>query len=82
MAQAKAEFNEITDFLASGSGPEEIVAYRIPDSAQRYISLLLEKNNRGTITDAETAELERFMDIEYEFRMAKARAREVLAERG
>lgn len=82
MANVKAELSEITDFLASASGPEEIVAYRVPEGAQRYMSRLLEKNNRGTITESELAELERFMDIEYEFRMAKARARELLAERG
>lgn len=75
MALLDKSITEIRAFLARPPAPEEIIEFRLPEKTQRRISRLLLKNNMGTITQKELAEIDRFLDLEHEFRMAKARAR-------
>lgn len=82
MANAESVIAEFKDFLAGESAPEEIAAFHLSPKSQKYVSALLYKNNAGTITKAELAELDRFLELEHECRAVKLRALQVLVKAG
>lgn len=82
MAESKLGYMELIDFIAGGSTPEQVIAFRPSAETQKHVSELLEKNRNGELTETETSELDLYTELEHVFRMAKIRAREILAERG
>ena len=50
--------NEVTAFLASSPGPQAIVDFRPSAEAQARVTELLEKNQAGTLSPDEQAELD------------------------
>ncbi|MBM3767263.1 MAG: hypothetical protein FJW32_17885 [Acidobacteria bacterium] len=82
MANAESVIAEFKNFLASELAPDEIAAFHLSPKSQKYVAGLLYKNNAGTITEAELAELDRFLELEYECRAAKLNARQALAKAG
>jgi hypothetical protein len=48
----------VAEFFARGPSREEIAAFRLPDATITYIRELLHKNSAGTLTPAETQELD------------------------
>ena len=70
---------EIIDFIASGTTPQAVVDYRPSEEAQQRLAALMARDNEGTLTPEEKSELHHFMDLEHIIRMAKARARQILA---
>lgn len=82
MANAESVIAEFKDFLAGESAPDEVAAFHLSPNSQQYVSALLYKNNAGTITTEELAELDRFLELEHECRAVKLRARKALAKAG
>ena len=80
MANAESVIAEFRNFLAGDLAPGEIAAFHLSPKSQKYVSDLLYKNNEGTITEAELAELDRFLELEYECRAVKLHARQTLAK--
>jgi hypothetical protein len=62
------------NFLVEKTTPEEILAFQVSEAEQERTSELLDKQNEGTLTQEEAAELEaiRQMDLFYMALRAKA----------
>ena len=72
---------ELVDFLAGGSTPDEVAAFRPSDEAQRRVSKLMERERESRLSAEDSAELAHFVELEHILRMAKAKARLILASR-
>ena len=79
VAETYNVFDELADLLAS-MDPAKVLAFRTSNLAQKRLEQLLAKNKESQLTEDETLELERFMTVEHIVRVAKARARQRLAE--
>ena len=66
---------EIIDFFASGTTLQAVVDFQPSPSAQHRALELLDLAKEGRLTREQESELEHFTELEYIFRMAKARAR-------
>ena len=64
---------EVADFLARAPSAEEIAAYRISESAQERVRELMAKNEDGTLTPDETAELDEITVLDQLFTLIRAR---------
>jgi len=69
-------YDEIIDFIASGTTPEAVVAFRPSPAAQQRVADLVERSKDGTISPEEQSELDDFLQLEHIMIMAKARARQ------
>ncbi len=49
---------QIADFFARGPSQQEIAAFRLSDETLAYLRELLHKNSAGTLTAAESQELD------------------------
>ncbi len=72
---------EIVDFFASGTTPQTVVDFQPSAAAQQRALELLELSKQGQLTPEQESELEHFTELEHILRMAKARARQILAAR-
>ena len=72
-------YQEIIDFIASGTSPESVVAFRPSEAAQERVRTLLHKEKNAELTDEEKTEFDHYMYIEHLMRLAKIRARQLLA---
>jgi hypothetical protein len=70
---------EIIDFIANGTTPQAVADYRPSAEAQRRIAELIAQEKEGSLSVEEKSELDHFMDLEHILRVAKARARQILA---
>lgn len=70
---------EIIDFIASGTTPQAVADYHPSPEAQGRIAELIAQEKEGDLSVEEKSELDHFMDLEHILRVAKARARQILA---
>jgi hypothetical protein len=70
---------EIVDFFASGTTPQAVVDFQPSPSAQQQALELLDLAKQDRLTPEQESELEHFTELEHILRMAKARARQILA---
>jgi hypothetical protein len=70
---------EIIDFIAGGTTPQAVADYRPSAEAQQRVAELIALEKEGALSPEEKAELDHFMDLEHILRVAKARARQILA---
>jgi hypothetical protein len=73
--------DKVLDFLLSAPTPEAVIALRPSPAAQERLQFLLDGNRAGTLSDAEQAELDAYLQLEHCVRRLKIRAREKLAQR-
>ncbi len=73
-ADLGAIYDEVADFLASAPTPEQIVAFRLSDNSERFISTLLEANRTRGLTPAERSALDDYARIERLMQAIKVRA--------
>ena len=73
---ATKSYEEIIEFIASGTTPESVVAFRPSKIVQERVADLLELSTCGNISAEEQSELEDYLQLEHIMIMAKARARE------
>jgi len=73
---ATKSYEEIIDFIASGTTPEAVVAFRPSEIVRQRIAELVERSSDGNISTEEQSELEDYLQLEHIMIMAKARARE------
>jgi hypothetical protein len=69
-------YDEIIDFIAAGTTPETVVAFRPSVSAQQRVAELVERSKDGSISAEEQSELEDYLQLEHIMIMAKVRARQ------
>jgi len=75
---ASAE-QEIVDFIASGTTPDSILSFRPSIEAAQRLEDLIDREKDGVITADEKSELDHCLHLEHLMRMAKAKARLILA---
>ena len=69
-------YDEIIDFIAAGTTPEAVVAFRPSDGVQRRVAELVERSKDGSLSAEDQSELEDYLQLEHIMIMAKARARQ------
>ena len=74
-------YEELVDFIAGGSTPQEVANFQPSEAAQARASELLQRNRSEELTKEEKEELKQFMDLEHIMRLAKAKARLRLAKK-
>jgi hypothetical protein len=78
MTAANPVYFEFIEFIAAGTTPEQIVAFRPSAVAQRRIEELIAREKDDHLSPEEASELEYFFQIEHILRVAKARAEQIL----
>ena len=71
-------YEEIVEFIASLS-PRELVGFKPSDAARQRVWELLERQKTNPLPTEEKGELDHYLEVEHLMRLAKARARELLA---
>ena len=74
MAVTKA-YEEVVDFIAAGTTPESVVAFRTSEAACARVADLLAREKAGGISAEEKTELDHCAFLGDLMRLAKARAR-------
>lgn len=77
---ASPVYTEIIDFLAAGTTPDSIVAFRPSEQAKERVADLIYREKTSGLSLEETDELNHYMQLEHIMRLAKARARHYLAQ--
>ena len=67
-------YDDIVDLFARGTTSAQILAFRPSRPSQRRVRDLLMRNKTGELSAEETAELERFGELEHLMQLVKARA--------
>lgn len=78
-ANARA-YEEIVDFIAAGSNPSSVIAFRPSEAARARVLELVTREKAGLLTPDETSELEHYLQLEHLMRLVKARAQRFLSE--
>jgi hypothetical protein len=65
--------DDLLDLLAESAEAERVLAFRLSAAKQDRLDALLDKNRAGTLTAAETAELDAYERFEHVVRLLKAR---------
>lgn len=68
-----ALYDDLLDLLAESADAERVLAFRLSDAKQDRLDALLDKNREGTLTAAETTELDAYERFEHVVRLLKAR---------
>jgi hypothetical protein len=68
-------YEEIIDFIAAGTNPKEVVAFRPSEAAKARVADLIQREKTTGLSSEETNELSHYMQLEHIMRLAKARAR-------
>lgn len=72
-------YEEVVDFIAAGTTPQNVIAFRPSKEAQDRVSDLLEREKEGNLSASEKSELDHYLQLEHLMRMAKARAHDFLS---
>jgi hypothetical protein len=75
-----AAYEEIVDFIAAGATPTEVIDFHPSEATRERVADLIHRQKVDELSPDETAELNHYLEAEHIMRMAKARAREVLAD--
>ena len=73
MSVPQKSYDEIVDLFARTSSAE-VLAFRFSAESEERVRYLPESNESGELTESETAELERFGELEHLMQLVKARA--------
>ncbi len=71
-------YEEVVEFIAA-RGPREVIEFKPSEAARARVWDLIEREKTGGIVPDEKEELDHFMEVEHLMRLAKARARQLLA---
>ena len=74
MSLARA-YDEVVDFIAAGSRPEDVAAFRPSEVTRSRVAELVALEKLSGLTPDEAAELGHYLELEHLMRLAKARAR-------
>ena len=80
MSVTKA-YEEVVDFIAAGSSPASVAAFRPSEAARARVAALTAQEKAEGLSAAEAAELDHYLQMEHLMRLAKARARLLLARK-
>ena len=72
-------YEEIVNFIAAGNDSASIAAFQPSDSVRQRVGELIRKEKNSILDASEASELEHYTQIEHLMRLAKARARQLIA---
>jgi hypothetical protein len=78
MSTVKA-YEEIVDFIAAGTSPDNLIAFRPSDETRQRVADLIEREKIEGLSTAEQSELDHYLQLEHIMRLVKARARRYIA---
>ncbi|MGA2938446.1 MAG: hypothetical protein ABSF52_15290 [Syntrophobacteraceae bacterium] len=67
-------FEEVIEFIAAGTSPGGVIAFRPSEAARRRFADLLQRERTSGLSPDEKLELDHYMPLEHLMRLAKARA--------
>ena len=67
-------YEEIIDFIAAGTSPRAVVAFRPSEAAKARVAELIDREKTTGLSPDETAELNHYLQLEHLMRLAKAHA--------
>lgn len=70
--------DEVLDFLLTAPSPQDIIKFHASEQAQERLRYLLDANRNGTLTEAETTELNEAQYANHMVIMLKAKARKAI----
>lgn len=73
-------YEEVANFIAAGTTPQNVIAFRPSDAAQERVEDLLAREKDGELSPGEKSELNHYLHLEHLMRLAKARARDFLPD--
>lgn len=79
MSTPKA-YEEVIDFIAAGTSPRNVVAFRPSEEAKARVTELIEREKGEGLSPEEKSELEHYLQLEHLMRLAKARARRYISD--
>jgi hypothetical protein len=71
-------YEEVVEFIATQS-PHEVIEFKPSEAARQRVLDLVNREKASGLSPEEKAELDHFMEVEHLMRLAKARARQLLA---
>ena len=71
-------YEEIIDFIASGTTPSSIIAYQPSNVTKKRVADLIHLEKTDGLSADEKSELDHYLQIEHIMRLAKARAHQFL----
>jgi hypothetical protein len=74
MSTPKA-YEEVIEFIAAGTNPRNVVAFRPSQSAKERVADLINREKTAPLSPDEKSELDHYLQLEHLMRLAKARAR-------
>jgi hypothetical protein len=75
VSTANPVYLELVDFIAGGTTPETLLAFRPSHAVQSRVQDLILKKQDGLLTPDEESELDEFLHLEHILILAKAQAR-------
>lgn len=79
ITSAPSAYHELIDFIALGGGPEAVIAFHPSQETQDRAYDLVYKERDGKLSEQEATELSRYVELEHIIRMAKIKARKIMA---
>ncbi len=73
-------YEEVIDFIAGGTTPGKIIAFRPSEASKARVSGLIYKSKNASISSEEKDELSHYMQLEHLMRLAKARAQRYVVQ--
>ncbi len=72
-------YEEIVDFIASLS-PRELVDFKPSEESRQRVWDLIERGKAAPLPPEDKSEMDHYLEVEHLMRLAKARARQLLAQ--
>ena len=76
--EALRVYEEVVNFIAVGTTPESVIAFRPSEAAQEPVEDLVFRSKTTGLTPEEESELNHSVELEHLMRMAKAAAHQLL----
>ena len=72
-------YDELMEYLVQKATPQEILAFRLSESAQERAEYLTERNKAGVLTSEEKFELDQWIEFDQLVSLLKAKAVQALS---
>ncbi len=72
-------YEEFIDFIAAGPSSEHVATFRPSEATRRRVFDLVAREKGDGLSATETEELDQYLRLEHVMRLARARARRLLA---
>jgi hypothetical protein len=73
-------YEEIIDFIASGTNPNSVIGFKPSDHAKNRVMDLIYREKTNELSLDEKSELNHYMELEHIMRLAKAKARNYIGK--